>query len=213
MSWRRAAPLLLTIAGALGLGGLWLKRAFDLGLTVGGVIVASSFVIYMGWMWWESRVSVAELDKHEPDRDRGTMEMAAFAKISLLLAALLPTPRVVPALGIAGCLLIVLGIATRTRAIALLGKRYSHRIRLPIRPIEEHGIYGHVRHPAYLGTLLVHLGVALVFPNPFSISAWMLLWVPAVVLRTLLEDRYLCTLPEYEAYAERVRTRLIPLVW
>ena len=213
MSWKRAAPLLLTIAGALGIGGLWLKRAFDLGFTPSGILVGSALVTYIGWMWWESRVSVAELDKREPDRDRGTMEMAAFAKISLLLGALLPTPRIVPGLALVGSVLIVLGIATRTRAIALLGRRYSHRIRLPVQPIEEGGIYAHVRHPAYLGTLLVHLGVALVFPNPFSISAWMLLWVPAVVLRTLLEDRYLCTLPEYEAYAERVRTRLIPLVW
>jgi protein-S-isoprenylcysteine O-methyltransferase Ste14 len=213
MSWKRAAPLLLTIVGALGIGGLWLKRAFDLGLGEAGVIVGTAFVTYMSWMWWESRVSVAELDKHEPDRDRGTMEMAAFAKISLLLGALVPAPHVVPALALAGLSLIALGIATRTRAIAQLGKRYSHRIRLPIESIEKSGMYARVRHPAYLGTLLVHLGVALVFPNPFSIAAWMLLWVPAVVLRTELEDRYLCTLPEYEAYADRVRTKLIPLVW
>ena len=75
MSWKRAAPLLLTIAGALGIGGLWLKRAFDLGFTPSGILVGSALVTYIGWMWWESRVSVAELDKREPDRDPGVSDV------------------------------------------------------------------------------------------------------------------------------------------
>ena len=75
------------------------------------------------------------------------------------------------------------------------------------------GPYRYVRHPGYVGTLLLHWGV------PFMLNS---LWaiIPAVamtlvlVARTALEDRTLRDeLPGYQEYAERVRYRLIPGVW
>jgi protein-S-isoprenylcysteine O-methyltransferase Ste14 len=70
-----------------------------------------------------------------------------------------------------------------------------------------------VRHPGYLGTILLHWGA------PFMLnSLWAL--IPAamitlvLVVRTLLEDRTLhAELPGYQEYAERVRYRLLPGVW
>jgi protein-S-isoprenylcysteine O-methyltransferase Ste14 len=75
------------------------------------------------------------------------------------------------------------------------------------------GPYQVVRHPMYVGVILMWLSTALVLG-----SLWAL--VPAVfmallfVVRTVLEDRLLqAELPGYAAYAQRVRRRLIPGVW
>jgi protein-S-isoprenylcysteine O-methyltransferase Ste14 len=75
------------------------------------------------------------------------------------------------------------------------------------------GPYRWVRHPGYLGTILMHLGV------PFLLgSLWALipgvLAAAVLVVRTALEDRALhAELPGYTAYAARVRWRLLPGVW
>lgn len=75
------------------------------------------------------------------------------------------------------------------------------------------GPYALVRHPGYVGALLLFAGMPLALG-----SAWGL--VPAavasavLVLRTAWEDRLLqAELPGYRAYASRVRWRLCPGLW
>lgn len=79
--------------------------------------------------------------------------------------------------------------------------------------VVETGPYRRVRHPGYVGLALWALSTPLLL-----LSSWAL--VPAalaaawVVLRTAREDRFLrLRLPGYEAYAARVRWRLVPGVW
>ncbi len=75
------------------------------------------------------------------------------------------------------------------------------------------GPYRFVRHPGYLGSILLHWGV------PFMLSSlWAILpalMVTAVLAtRTALEDKTLqAELPGYKEYAARVRYRLLPGVW
>jgi len=75
------------------------------------------------------------------------------------------------------------------------------------------GPYQYVRHPGYVGTILLDLMV------PFMLNS---LWavIPGVlsalvlVIRTSMEDKTLIEeLPGYKEYAERVRYRLIPGIW
>jgi protein-S-isoprenylcysteine O-methyltransferase Ste14 len=75
------------------------------------------------------------------------------------------------------------------------------------------GPYHYVRHPMYVGIILLFPGMAL-----FLGSWWAL--VPAsliamlMVIRTALEDRALrAELPGYAEYAQQVRYRLLPGVW
>jgi protein-S-isoprenylcysteine O-methyltransferase Ste14 len=75
------------------------------------------------------------------------------------------------------------------------------------------GPYGYVRHPMYVGIILLFPCMAL-----FLGSWWAL--VPAMLIamlmgiRTALEDRTLqAELPGYAEYARQVRYRLLPGVW
>ncbi len=75
------------------------------------------------------------------------------------------------------------------------------------------GPYAFVRHPGYLGFFGWCLSA------PFLLGSWWSL-VPAalsvvgIIIRTALEDRTLQKeLDGYQAYAERVRYRLVPGVW
>ncbi len=75
------------------------------------------------------------------------------------------------------------------------------------------GPYQHVRHPAYVGTILYQLAV------PVLLASWWAL-IPGgliailLVLRTALEDRTLqAELTGYADYARQVRYRLLPGIW
>ena len=78
----------------------------------------------------------------------------------------------------------------------------------------DSGPYRYVRHPGYIGTIL-----GLVLGSPLMLGSWWA-FVPAIatvlglIIRTVLEDRMLMQeLAGYEAYAKRVRYRLIPSLW
>jgi len=75
------------------------------------------------------------------------------------------------------------------------------------------GPYRFVRHPSYVGTILVELAI------PVMLGSWWAL-IPGgldatlFVIRTALEDKTLRReLDRYQAYADRVRYRLLPGVW
>ena len=75
------------------------------------------------------------------------------------------------------------------------------------------GPYRYVRHPGYVGWILMSAAMPLILG-----SLWALvpvgLAVAGTVVRTALEDRMLrADLEGYEEYAGRVRYRLIPGVW
>ncbi len=77
----------------------------------------------------------------------------------------------------------------------------------------SNGPYRYVRHPAYVGMILVVLGA------PIMLSSWWAL-IPGVVsallviVRTALEDKALhAELTGYNEYAEHTRYRLIPGLW
>ena len=203
-------PLLLTLFGAVLFGGLWVRRILALGPTQAGLLGSGACLVYGLWLVWESRVSARERVRLEVDHDHGTLELAAGAKYALLAACLLPAADPGLPVGGLGFALLALGAHWRVVAIVHLGTAYSHRIRPPRLPLVTGGPYAVVRHPAYLGTLLAHGGLTLVFGSPWSIAALLLLWVPAVLVRVVLEDRFLRSIPEYAEYATQVPSKLIP---
>lgn len=75
------------------------------------------------------------------------------------------------------------------------------------------GLYSVVRHPMYLFTLLLFLSMPLVLGSiwaliPFAIN------IPVIVIRTLDEERLLkAELEGYTDYCNRVKWRILPLIW
>lgn len=75
------------------------------------------------------------------------------------------------------------------------------------------GPYSIVRHPMYSGTLIMLLG------TPLSLGSWwgLLMFIPftlIIILRLLDEEKFLSeNLSSYDEYCQKVRYRLIPLLW
>ena len=75
------------------------------------------------------------------------------------------------------------------------------------------GLYGIVRHPMYAATLLLFSVMPLVLASPISFLI-MLLYIPIIHIRIKNEEKVLTEgLKGYAEYKEKVRYRLLPLIW
>lgn len=207
------APILFTVlfVGLILLFGYTQLAAWEQpALTLGATAVA----LYLLWLLLESRVAAGEVKRERTRVDIGTCEAYATGRAVTTLAALgVPTlwqgyqPWM--ALGLA---LFVGGVAFRLVAIHTLGRFYSHRVRITgDHQIVDSGPYRWVRHPAYTGMLIAHLGFVLLFLNVWALAAWVLLLV-TICVRIQVEERALFELPAYPEYALG-RKRLLPGLW
>ena len=75
------------------------------------------------------------------------------------------------------------------------------------------GLYGIVRHPMYMATVILFLAMPLVLGSFISFLI-MLFYIPIIVKRILNEEHVLTKdLKGYEAYQKKVKYRLIPFIW
>lgn len=75
------------------------------------------------------------------------------------------------------------------------------------------GLYGIVRHPMYMTTLLLFLSMPLVLGSVISFVI-MLLYIPIIAKRIRNEEQVLENgLDGYAEYKKRVRYKVIPFVW
>src|SRR5271157_3581407 len=157
----------------------------------------------------------------EGEQDRVTVRALNLLMFAQLLLAGLDVGRLhwsatVPlALQILGLVGFATGMGVTTWAM-LVNRFFSRAVRLqPDRgqQVVATGPYRLVRHPGYLGGLLLLLSAG------FSLGSWIamvptLLMVPLMVRRTLIEERMLApALPGYVDYMRRVRSRIVPGVW
>ena len=75
------------------------------------------------------------------------------------------------------------------------------------------GLYGIVRHPMYMATVILFLAMPLVLGSVLSFLV-MLCYIPIIVKRIRNEEQVLEKgLPGYREYKKKVRYRLIPGIW
>ncbi len=75
------------------------------------------------------------------------------------------------------------------------------------------GLYGVVRHPMYLSTLLLFLSMPLVLGSLFAFGI-LLFYIPLIALRIRNEEKVLeAGLEGYTEYKKRVRYKVIPFLW
>jgi len=110
--------------------------------------------------------------------------------------------------------MVLSGIIIRLVAIVTLKKNFSGRLRIREgHTLVKNGIYHWIRHPAYLGLIVLYLGVPLIVSSVLGFLV-ILLIVPLLLHRIKLEERMLIERfgAEYEEY-RRHSKRLIPFVY
>lgn len=79
--------------------------------------------------------------------------------------------------------------------------------------VVDTGLYGVVRHPMYLATILLFLSMPLVLGSLPSFVI-MLTYIPLIVKRIRNEEKVLLNgLDGYAAYCRRVKYKIIPFIW
>jgi protein-S-isoprenylcysteine O-methyltransferase Ste14 len=104
----------------------------------------------------------------------------------------------------------VAGGALAIGALATLGRCFA--ILPSVRGVVSSGPFAWIRHPAYLGELVMVTACGMAR----SLEAGAVLGVAAlglVAVRIGVEEQMLGRLPSYRAYREAVRWRLIPGLW
>src|SRR5438552_6815945 len=96
-------------------------------------------------------------------------------------------PNIIGSLGLT---LLVAGIIIRATAVRTLGKYFTSTVLIK----NDHrlirtGLYRHLRHPAYAGALLAHLGLGLSFSNWFSLGFSSIPYFAAALYRMRFDSR------------------------
>ncbi len=109
--------------------------------------------------------------------------------------------------------LILLGIGVTTCTVAYLSLGRSFGVLPAARPLVHHGPYRLVRHPAYLGHMMILVACGL-SNSPWAACFLAACALPVLALRIRAEEQLLSeTWTDYVAYCEHVRWRLCPMVW
>ena len=79
--------------------------------------------------------------------------------------------------------------------------------------VVDTGLYGLVRHPMYMATLLLFLMIPLILGSWYALILFMA--YPAIIIIRLKDEEALLAkeLPGYAQYMQKVKYRLIPFVW
>jgi len=171
---------------------------------------------YILWMLLELRVSQRDVSTEgKRTADSVTCQLYGCGQALTFLTALwFPSAWRVPNFAhFAGITMFLFGAGYRAWAIHALGHFYSHRVRM----VAEHrivasGPYRFTRHPAYAGMLIANAGICVYFPNWVTLCVLLLILVPAMLLRIVIEERTLFRIEGYAEFAGK-RKRLLPAIW
>jgi protein-S-isoprenylcysteine O-methyltransferase Ste14 len=157
-----------------------------------------------------------------PTGETRPVQRLVIAGVLLLLPALLvfcaldhrfgwsPVPA---ALTVVGDALVAIGLGLAMLAVIQNSYAAANVTVEAGQQVSTTGLYGVVRHPIYLGALIMLIGI------PLALGSWwgllvLLPSVPLLVVRTLDEEQMLThELGGYRAYTHKVRYRLVPYVW
>ena len=180
----------------------------------------AAITILVLWMFADSLVVFRHKTGATENRDRFSLKLLMIGSmltlwigIGLAFGALGAMHSA--ALQIAGLVVMGLGIAVRSTAIAQLGRFHTPNVAIR----EDHqlkvtGLYRLVRHPSYLGALIAYLGFSLALGNWLSVVVIMGGMPCLYGYRIHEEDAAMLAAfgDPYRAYCERTR-RLIPWLY
>ncbi len=94
--------------------------------------------------------------------------------------------------------------------LANLGRSFA--VMPAVRRLVTTGVYSRLRHPAYLGELLMAMACVLATRSLPAAAAFAVV-LPLMVLRIVVEERLWQTDSSYRNYAQQVKYRLVPFIW
>jgi protein-S-isoprenylcysteine O-methyltransferase Ste14 len=105
-----------------------------------------------------------------------------------------------------GVPLILIGLLTRIQARRTLKQQYSALVKTSAsHRLVTCGIYARVRHPAYLGLLLLTIGIPISLWSMLGLGIAIFGGIPAILYRIRLEE-------QYQEYAENT-WKILPFIW
>ena len=114
-----------------------------------------------------------------------------------------------------GAVLVVIGLIIRIMSIMTLRQYFTYSVA----NVEDHklvdtGLYKNIRHPGYLGQLLIFLGISISISNWLSIPLMMIPVAIGYIYRMNVEERFMVEQlgEKYLNYQTRTR-RIIPKVY
>jgi protein-S-isoprenylcysteine O-methyltransferase Ste14 len=114
-----------------------------------------------------------------------------------------------------GMVLFVIGLMIRIHSILTLKQFFTYSIaKVENHRIIETGLYKFLRHPGYLGQLIIFLGISTSISNWLSISAMLIPVTLGYLYRIKVEERFMLEKlgEDYLNYQERTK-RLIPMIY
>lgn len=115
---------------------------------------------------------------------------------------------------IIGFALLIAGLGLRLQATRTLGKYFAPTVRvLPEHRLITYGVYKHIRHPIYLGSMLAFFSIPLIFHSLYGFLVTALA-IPFILHKIRIEERMFVEKfgDEYREYAKNSK-KLIPYVY
>ena len=114
-----------------------------------------------------------------------------------------------------GMALVVIGLMIRIHSILTLKQYFTYSVaKVENHKIIETGLYKFIRHPGYLGQLIIFIGISTSISNWLSILVMMIPITLGYLYRIKVEERFMLEQlgEDYLNYQERTK-RLIPMIY
>ncbi len=114
-----------------------------------------------------------------------------------------------------GAIMIIVGLIIRITAIMTLKQHFTYTVtKIENHELIESGLYKSIRHPAYLGQIIIFIGTSISLSNWLSILGMAVPVIAGFIYRISIEERFIIKHlgDTYVDYQKRTK-RLIPAIY
>jgi protein-S-isoprenylcysteine O-methyltransferase Ste14 len=114
-----------------------------------------------------------------------------------------------------GSVLIIIGLIIRITSILTLKQQFTYTVsKIENHELIEKGFYKSIRHPGYLGQLIIFIGISVLLSNWLSVLLMMIPVFLGYYYRIHVEERFMTNQmgQKYIDYQNRTK-RLIPMIY
>ena len=116
---------------------------------------------------------------------------------------------------IIGAIMTIIGLIIRITAIMTLKKQFTYTVtKVDNHELIENGLYKSIRHPGYLGQMIIFLGISTALSNWLSILLMIIPVIIGYIYRIMVEEKFMIEQigQKYMDYQKRTK-RLIPMIY